>query len=324
MADSSPWAFPASLQPKPDELAFDLDAALASVVTLHAEIPEDAFTASILGTERIGNGIVIAPDGLILTIGYLITEAQSLWITAHDGRVVEGHPLAYDFATGFGLVQPLGRLGLPALARGTAESIEPGDRVYVLARGGRAHALTAEVFARREFAGYWEYVLDEALFTHPLHPEWSGAALVDERGRLAGVGSLFVQEEVGDETVKGNMFVPVDLLAPILPDLLRQGRSAHPPRPWLGMYAAEADGRLVVHGLVKGGPAYTAGVKLGDVIVDVGGVRPTGLADLFRQIWRHGAAGVEVPLGLARGAAAVQIRVRSADRETFLRRPSLQ
>ena len=175
MAESSNWAFPRELRPKPEDVRFDLEAALDSVVLLRAEIPEDAFTASILGTERAGNGVVIREDGLVLTIGYLITEAQTIWLTTNSGTAVAGHPLAYDQATGFGLVQPLGRLGVPALQRGSAASYAAGDDVIVIGHGGRAHALTAKVIAKREFAGYWEYVLDEALCS-PHLPTRSGPA----------------------------------------------------------------------------------------------------------------------------------------------------
>ena len=199
MAEPSAWAFPASLQPKAERLRFDLDATMNAVVMLRTEIPEDAFTAPILGTERFGNGVVIRDDGLVLTIGYLITEAESIWLTTNDGTVVPGHPLAYDFATGLGLVLPLGRLDVPALPSGSAASVGAGDAAIVIGHGGRAHALEAQVFAKREFAGFWEYVLDEALFTTPPHPEWSGAALVGMDGRLVGIGSLFVQEAVDDE-----------------------------------------------------------------------------------------------------------------------------
>jgi S1-C subfamily serine protease len=324
LEDSPKWAFPTELQPDPEDVGFDLDAALASIVTVHAAIPENAFTASILGTERVGSGVSIRGDGLILTIGYLITEAESIWITTLDGRVVPGHPLAYDFASGFGVVQPLGTLELSPLPRGTAQAFEVGDTAIVLGRGGRAHALRAEVFDKREFAGYWEYVLDEALFTTPLHPEWSGAALVDASGRLAGIGSLFVQETIGDRVIKGNMFVPIDLLAGIEDDLVQRGRSRHPPRPWLGMYAAESDGRVLVQGLVKRGPAAEAGVQLGDVVVEVAGARVAGLADFLRRTWALGPAGVTVPLTVSRGGDALPLLVASADREDFLRKPSLQ
>src|SRR5258705_6216920 len=259
MADMSNWAFPPEMQPNAEELRFDLDPALDSLVLLRAEVPEDAFTAGILGTERIGNGVIIRDDGLVLTIGYLITEATTLWLTTSKGAAVAGHPLAYDQATGFGLVQPLGRLGARALARGTTASCSVGDDVVVAGHGGRGHALKSHVIAKREVARYWEYVLDQALFTAPAHPHWSGAALIGGDGRLLGIGSLMVQEELGGRSVQGNMFVPIDLLEPILEDMVKLGRTRRPARPWLGLYATEGKGHVGVSGLAGGGPAKTPG-----------------------------------------------------------------
>ena len=324
MSELSDWAFPGELQPSANDLRFDLQRALDAVVMLRAEIPEDAFTASILGTERTGSAVVIRDDGLMLTIGYLITEAQSIWLSANNGTVVAGHPLAYDAVTGFGLVQPLGRLGAPALARGAAASAEVGDEAIVIAHGGRAHALKAHIIAKREFAGYWEYVLDEAIFTSPPHPQWGGAALVGTDGTLLGIGSLLVQEALDGEPVQGNMFVPIDLLAPILDDMLKFAGPTGAPRPWLGMYTAEAEQRLVVSALARGGPAESAGVRLGDIVVEVAGERVTGLADMFRKVWRLGPAGVEVPLTLARDSELTLLKLRSADRGNFLKKPQLQ
>jgi len=323
VAESANWAFPASLQPSPDEAGFDLESALDAVVLLRAEIPEDAFTAPILGTERAGNGVVIREDGLILTIGYLITEAESIWLTTNRGTVAQGHALAYDQTTGFGLVLALGTLGVRPLARGSARTASIEEPVIVIGQGGRAHALKATLVAKREFAGYWEYVLDEALFTAPAHPQWGGAALVGEDGRLIGIGSLLVQEAVAGKTVDGNMFVPIDLLAPILDEMLKLGRPARPPRAWLGIYATEADGQVVVGGLVAGGPAERAGVKLGDVVTEVGGERVAGLAATFRKIWSAGPAGSEVVLTLSRRGAPSRVQVRSADRNDFLKKPRL-
>ena len=324
MADQTHWTFPSELQPKSGEVKFDLNEALKAVVALRVEVPEDAFTASILGTERMGNGVVINADGLVLTIGYLVTEAESVWLTNNSGATVAAHPLAYDFATGFGLVVPLGKLDAPVLPRGRATTAGVDDDVLVVGHGGVAHTLKARVIAKREFAGYWEYLLDEALFTAPPHPEWSGAALLDDTGRLIGVGSLLVQEAVGDNTVQGNMFVPTDLLDPLLDDLLKRGRSTRQPRPWLGMYTTEIASHLVVNGLAKRGPADSAGVRLGDIVVDIAGERVTGLADFYRKFWSLGPPGTRVPLTLARDGAVTRIDIKSADRGDFLKKPSLQ
>lgn len=323
MAEQGNWAFPKNAQPRQDELRFDLDPVLDAVVQLRSEIPEDAFTASILGTERAGNGVVIRDDGLVLTIGYLITEASSIWLTTNSGRAVAGYPVAYDQVTGFGLVQPLGNLGVSALPRGSASSCAIGDDVIVVGSGGRAHALKAKIIGKREFAGYWEYVLDEALFTAPAHPQWGGTAVVGGDGRLLGIGSLLVEENVDNKQTQGNMIVPIDLLDPIMDDMTKLGRSNRPARPWLGMYAAEAGGQIVVGGLAENGPAHRAGIRQGDMVLEVDGQRVSSLADLFRRIWRIGGAGTEIPLTLAREGSLLNVRLQSIDRNDFLKKPSL-
>lgn len=323
MSDTKPWAFDESLQPQVEELNFDLGQAMDAVVLLRAEIPEDAFTSGILGTERVGYGVVIRADGLVLTIGYLITEAENIWITSNAGAVVAGHALAYDQATGFGLVQPLGELHAPALELGSSAEVNADDEVFVLGHGGRAHALKARVIAKREFAGYWEYLIDDALFTAPAHPQWGGSALLNARGRLVGIGSLLLQETVGDNSEQGNMFVPIDLLEPILPDLLARGRTARPPHPWLGMYTQQEENGLIVGGLAPGGPAERAGAQPGDLVLGVAGERTTSLADFLRRVWKLGGPGVEVPLMLARQGDVLRLAVRSADRGDFLKKPRL-
>jgi len=323
MAEQKDWAFPAEMRPRPEDWRFDLDRVLESVVMLRSEIPEDAFTAPILGTERAGNGVVINDAGLVLTIGYLITEASVIWLTTTKGTVAGGTVLAYDQATGFGLVQPLGKLGVRPIERGTAASIRIGENVVVAGHGGRAHALKATVFAKREFAGYWEYVLDEAVFTAPAHPQWGGAALIGADGRLAAIGSLLVQEKIDAGTIQGNMLVPIDLLEPILGDMIKSGRTNRVPRPWLGMYTTEAGERLVIAGLAPGGPAERAGVKVGDAILEIAGRPPSSLADLWRRVWDLGASGAIVPLKVARDGKTTELRISSADRTDFLKKPHL-
>ncbi|HET9390394.1 MAG TPA: S1C family serine protease [Steroidobacteraceae bacterium] len=321
MSTLGTWAFPERLQPRQELLRYDLEAALQSVVLLHAEVPDNAFTAAVLGTERIGHGVVIGHDGLVVTIGYLVTEARSIWLTTNSGAVLPGHVVGYDQVTGLGLVQPLGRLDVPAMPRGSASGAAVGDGVTVIGHGGLSHALDAKLIAKREFAGYWEYLLEEAVFTAPAHPQWGGAALVNRDGRLLGVGSLLVQEARGARTVDANMFVPIDLLEPILDDMLRLGRPSRAARPWLGMYATSLEGVLVVGGLTPGGPAQRAGMRPGDVLLEVAGEPVGDLADMLRRVWSIGPAGAEIGLTVARGGSTSRISVKSADRSDYLTKP---
>jgi len=323
MAEEQAWAFPEPFQPDPSDIQFDLERALDAVVLIRAEVPEDAYSAATLGTERAGYGAVIREDGLVLTIGYLINEASQIWLTTNRGAVVPGHPLAYDHTTGFGLIQPLGKLAAPHLERGRAADVNVGDAVFVIGHGGRDHSLKTRLIARHEFAGYWEYLLDEALFTAPAHPQWGGAALLDAQGNLIGTGSLLVQQEVNGQAIHVNMFVPIDLLASIYDAMLKTGRGPHPPRPWLGMSTQDPGGQLVVARLSPGGPASRAGVRVGDLVLGVGATRVHNLAELFRTVWRQGEAGVEVPLTLSRGGDVMRVTVKSADRNDFLRKPKL-
>src|SRR5229473_5668616 len=240
MARTIEWEIPGEFQPKPEDCDFDLERALSSVLGLQAVVPQDAFTAGTLGTERAGSAVLIREDGLVLTIGYLITEAESIWLTSSVGGAVPGHVLGYDQETGFGLVQALGRLSVSPIELGKNIRVGAGDRAIIAAEGGRRHAISATVVARQEFAGHWEYLLDRAIFTAPAHPFWGGAALIANDGRLIGIGSLHVQHANGRELRRDvNMVVPIDLLPPILDDMLTYGCPNRPARPWLGLYAAE-------------------------------------------------------------------------------------
>jgi len=324
MASPEDWTLPANLQPKPGDYPYDLDRALASVVGLSAQAPPDAFTAEVLGTERAGNGVLIRDDGLVLTIGYLIVEAEQVWLTTGTGRVVPGHVLAYDHVTGFGLVQALGRLDIPALPIGDSGRAPVGERVVVAGVGGRPRSVAARIVARQEFAGYWEYVLDEAIFTAPAHPHWGGTALIGPGGDLLGIGSLQLEHATSTgDTLHLNMIVPIDLLEPILDDFLTLGRPKRPTRPWLGLYATEAENKVVIMSTATGGPAEQAGLESGDVVLAVAGRAIGNLASFFRRIWALGEAGVEVPLTIHRGGKTFEVRIPSADRARFLKTPRL-
>jgi S1-C subfamily serine protease len=320
------WQIPPNFQPDPDALSYDLRHALDSVVSLRAEVPADAFTAQTLGTERAGQGVVIRADGLILTIGYLITEAEEVWLATNGGRTVPAHALAYDYTSGFGLVQALGPLAAPVMPLGDSRRLPAGTSVVVGGAGGRTRSLAAQVVARQEFAGYWEYLIDDAIFTAPAHPNWGGTALIGPQGDLVGIGSLQLQHQAaGGRVVPLNMSVPIDLLKPILDDLLTLGHVDQAPRPWLGLYASEAeDDQVMIIGLAGDAPAQRAGLRAGDVVHAVAGQAVTVLADFYRAIWALGPAGVDVPLTLEREGDMFEMAVRSADRSRFMRPPRLQ
>ena len=315
---------PKQLQPDPRKYSFDLVTALNSVVSLQSFVPRDALTANTLGMERSGSGVVIRESGLIVTIGYLITEAETIWINTNDGRAVAGHALAFDQETGFGLVQALGKLDLPALEIGDSDQLQIGDRCILAAGGGIRHALENKLVARQEFAGYWEYALDEAFYTATPHPFWGGTGLIGKNGRLLGIGSLIIQQN-GDAGSQSdmNMVVPIDLLHPILSDILNHGRVNRSARPWLGMYAVENEEDILVGGLADRGPAERAGVQIGDSIIAVEGEEVTDIGELWRRVWSSGQAGAPVRLSLARDGTVFEITIASADRASFLKTPKL-
>lgn len=324
MSGSDDWSIPQVVQPRPEAQGYDLDRALSGVLQLHSRIPEDAFSAATLGSERHGSAVLLEGGRLAVTIGYLVTEAEEVWLTSARGAVVPAHVLGIDFASGLALMMLMGRFDLPGLPLGSATAIKPGDALVVAACGGRTAAVQARLLAKREFAGYWEYVLDEALFTGPAHPHWGGTACIGADGRLAGIGSLLLKADLGNERATGaNMVVPIDLLPPIMDDLQKHGRVQRPARPWLGIYAIEAGERLAVNGLAPDGPAQKAGVDEGDLILAVGAQEPGDLAELWRMVWALGDAGVAVPLTLQRNNRRMTVTVVSGDRESFLRRPRL-
>jgi S1-C subfamily serine protease len=292
-----------------------------SVVKLRAVVPEDAFTAGMLGSQRTGNGVVINSDGLILTIGYLVTEATDVWLTAPDGRELAAHPLAYDQVTGFGLVLPLEKVDIPPIALGSSAALSPDDQAYVLSSPQFAEPQPVRIFARREFAGAWEYLLEDAIFTIPAHAHWSGAALIDARGCLVGLGSLLVREVTRGKEIDANMFVPIDLLKPILDELTTRGRATRQPRPWLGVYAVEVTGKIYVTGVADGGPAHLADIREGDLISQIAEHDVATLPDFYRRLWAIGPAGTAVPLTAIRGGTRLHLNVRSVDRVDLLKRP---
>jgi S1-C subfamily serine protease len=295
-----------------------------AVLSISAHVPEDAMSAGLLGTERVGHGVRIREDGLIATIGYVVHEAENLWIGTRT-TVVPGFVVGYDFDSGLALVKPSLPLHGPVMPLGRADALAVGDTVTVMSSGGSDRVIEARVVAKQEFAGRWEYVLDEAVFTSPPHESWSGAALVDREGRLCGLGSLVIQGfEVRGVATTVNMFVPIELLTPVIDEICLHGRRLSPPRPWLGMLVHDDQNDLTVVGVYRNCPADKAGLKPGDVIVGIDDEPVVGLANMFRRVWSLGSAGVDVPLNVLRNAEKMQLRVRSGDRAGFQRKGTLQ
>ena len=324
MSDNTEPQIPSELQPQQSDVGYDLGDALGAIVSLRARIPEDAFTASILGTERVGHGVAIGDSKLILTIGYLITEADEIWLVTQSGQVVTGHVVGYDYESGLGLVQALGALDAPSMQLGNTSTLEAGEDVVVAGYGGCNQSIKARIAAKREFAGYWEYVLDEAIFTSPPHPNWGGTALISPDGRLCGIGSLYIDQILPQtQSLDGNMSVPIDLLSPIMDELMTYGRTLKPARPWLGFFVSEAANALMVAGIYEDAPAAQADLRAGDIVLEVAGEPIEGLATLFRSIWALGSAGTEVPLTLHRDGNTFEARVNSVDRRDFWRAPNL-
>ena len=260
-----------------------------AVVSITAHVPDDAMSAGLLGTERVGHGVRIRADGLIATIGYVVHEAENLWIGTRD-TVVPGFVIGYDFDSGLALVKPSLPLHGPSMELGRADALSIGDAVTVMSSGGKEQSIEARVVAKQEFAGRWEYVLDQAVFTTPPHESWSGAALVDSDGRLCGLGSLVIQGfEARSGTSTVNMFVPIELLAPIIDEICEHGRRLTPPRPWLGMLVHDDQHDLTVVGVYRNCPADKAGLRPGDVIVGIDDEPVVGLANMFRRVWSLGA-----------------------------------
>lgn len=293
---------------------------LSGVVQMKTFINPDGRTTQNLGREREGSAVVIDSNGLILTIGYLMVEAHAAEVTTNDGQDVPANILGYDNQTGFGLLQAIAPLKVQPLTLGKSADLKERDPVVVAPFGGAENAMPAVVVAKREFAGNWEYLLDEAIFTAPPHPTWSGAALLNHEGKLVGIGSLIVGDATGKgERMPGNMFVPIDLLPPILADLMTNGRTAGPGRPWLGLNTDEVHGHLTVSNVTPDGPAEHAGLKRGDLILGVNGEPVSHLPDFYRKLYAQGDAGTVIPLDVFKDNEKQRVEIKSINRLDHLR-----
>ena len=321
MENADEWKFPHFLRPNPEKLLFNLDSAINSVVKVRTSIPAAAFTADVLGTERIGSGVLINNSGLILTVGYLVTEAETVWLTTNLNQSIPGHVVAYDQSSGLGLVQALGSLDIDASELDQSDLVTVNDDIFFISYGGIEHSLCSKISRIDEFAGYWEYLLEAAIYTSPPHPQWGGAAVFNKKGHIIGIGSLFLQEIFEGQNLQGNLAIPTSILKSIMGDMLEFGRSSAPARPWLGMYAVESEKTLTVNSLARYGPAELAGVLQGDKVVGVGEESVSTLANFFRSVWTLGAAGVSVPININRNGNQLQLVINSIDRNDFLLKP---
>ena len=303
-----------------------LGPALGTLVSIQSYIPDNAMSAGMLGTERTGHGIRLREDGLIVTIGYVVTEAEEIWITSHDRRAVPGFVVGSDFESGLALIKTTIPLPGPIMEIGDPSILGVGDTACIAgSREANPQAVEVHVVAKQEFAGRWEYVLDKAIFTAPPYESWSGAALLDQEGRLCGVGSLVIQGfEVNETRRATNMFVPIDLLPPIIDEICEYGRRSTPPRPWLGLLVDDEDDGLIVVGVYRNCPADKAGLRPGDVIIRVGDQPVHSLANMFKTVWSLGAAGINVPLLVLRSSQLQEVVIKSTDRSEFLKKGTLQ
>ena len=297
-----------------------LEELISAVVKIKAHINPEGRTVQGLGRDREGSGVLIDADGLILTIGYLMVEAYAAEVITNDGRTIPASIVGYDHETGFGLLRTIEPLKIKPLTLGKAADVKEKDVVVVASGGGATMVMPVQVVGKREFVGNWEYLLDEAIYTAPAHPAWSGAALISREGKLIGVGSLIIGDAAGTkEHNPGNVFVPIDRLAPILGDLLSEGRPSGPGRPWLGMNADETHGRLMVGRVTPGGPADKAGIQRGDVIVSVNGEATTSLPDFYRKVWSKGSAGAVIGLDVRHNNTMQHIDIQSINRLDHLK-----
>jgi len=303
-----------------EHAATSADDLLAAIVGVRARVPEHARTAEALGTQRAGSGVVIDGNGLIVTIGYLILEASHVKVAFADGSFQDAEILAYDHETGFALLRASQAIDVTPMRLGESAALTQGDQLLVAGFGGSLAARPAVVVSRRDFAGYWEYLLENAIFTSPPYPLFAGAALVNPQGELVGIGSLVVADAyAGDQPLPGNMFVPVDRLKEALADLLTIGRSSTASRPWLGIYLSEIDGLVIVQRLAEDGPAAVAGMQAGDIVIGVAGQPVASMADFYRKLWAAGDAGDTLSLTLLKGASMQELKVTAGDRYQWLR-----
>ncbi|MCJ0764467.1 S1C family serine protease [Variovorax terrae] len=301
-----------------------LSRAQAAVVGVQVTAIEGSRSAEALGLERSGSGVVIGADGLILTIGYLMQEADSIQIVTQDNKTLPARAVAYDLATGFGLVRPLLPWHGPRpMTLGSLKGLQTGEVLMTATGGEEGDVAMTRLVSQRPFSGYWEYHIDSALFTSPPIARHSGAPLFNQKGELLGIGSLLVLDAAGGrQRLPGNMFVPVDLLKPILGELQRTGSSHLSHRPWLGLASSEQGGHVLIVRVSQGGPAEAAGLQPGDVVLAVDGAKVATLEAFYKKLWVHAEPEAEIRLTVLQGSALRTIVLKGVDRMSTMQKPA--
>ena len=293
---------------------------LDAVVKLSIRAVDGARTADTLGAEREGTGIVIDDRGLILTIGYLVLEAASILVMTGDNRIYPASVVGFDHATGFGLLRASPAPPCAPVVLGDSTNLGELQSLVVAGHAGAGGVTGAALVSRRRFIGWWEYMIDDALFTAPPRYEHSGAALFDGHGRLVGIASLWVSDAInGDVAFPGNMFVPINLLKDVLDDLVRDGRRRGAARPWLGLNTEEVDGHLMVTRVLPDSPADQSGLKRGDIILGIGGDSIGSQSEFYESLWSSGGAGRDVTLHIVRDKVVKHLIVQTSDRLAYLK-----
>ena len=313
----APTVWGAATEPQPGQQRREITVDALSVVKVRSTAVANARSSTTLGQQREGTGVVIDSNGLVMTIGYLITEAEKVELSTTDGKVFPATVVANDYATGLGLVKALTPLPVKPVDFGESSSAAERELVLIVGFDGVAPAY---IVSKRQFVGYWEYLLDEAIYTAPATVNWQGAALLSREGKLLGIGSLAVGDAMGKRTqVPGNMFVPIDVLKPVLGDVIANGRSTAKSRPWIGINTQEIQGNVIITRVSPEGPADDAGLKAGDIIVGIRGQELKGQADFYSKLWKSGEAGAEIPVEVLKGNRIEKYSVKSIEREKYLR-----
>ena len=293
---------------------------LDAVVKLSIRAVDGARTADTLGAEREGTGIVIDSNGLILTIGYLVLEAASILVMTSDNKIYPASVVGFDHATGFGLLRASPPPPCAPVELGDSSNLGELQSLVVAGHAGAGGVTGAALVSRRRFIGWWEYMIDDALFTAPPRYEHSGAALFDGHGRLVGIASLWVSDALNAGVAfPGNMFVPINLLKDVLDDLVRDGRRRGAARPWLGLNTEQVDGHLVVTRVLPDSPADQSGLKRGDIILGIGGDSIGSQSEFYESLWSSGGAGGDVTLHIVRDKVVKHLIVQTSDRLSYLR-----